>query len=192
MAKLTYADIIERDQRAQALAELGLRFELIDTPRLMTRLVDLVAPEHLDLLAESSSILGEDGYWLAESESARRKLIKGAYELHRFKGTPWAIREIIRRLGFGEVTLIEGLNRRTYNGETKYDGVYVYGSPTHWAHYRVIMANAITNDQAALLRKTLRAFAPARCVLESLDYMAAALRYNAKTTYNGNFNYGTA
>lgn len=192
MAKLTYADIIERDQRAKALAELGLRFELIDTPRLMPRLVDLVAPEHLDLLAESSSIIGEDGYWLAESETARRKLIKGAYELHRFKGTPWAIREIIRRLGFGEVTLIEGLNRRTYNGETKYDGVYVYGSPTHWAHYRVIMANAITNDQATLLRKTLRAFAPARCVLESLDYSAAALRYNGKANYDGKFNYGTA
>ena len=192
MAKLTYADIIERDQRAKSLVELGLRFELIDTPRLMPRLVDLVAPEHLDLLAESSSIIGEDGYWLAESEDARRKLIKGAYELHRFKGTPWAIREIIRRLGFGEVTLIEGLNRRTYNGETTYDGVYVYGSPTHWAHYRVMMANAITNDQAALLRKTLRAFTPARCVLESLDYMAAALRYNGKANYDGKFNYGTA
>ena len=80
MAKLSYADIIERDQRAKALAELGVRFELIDTPRLMPRLVDLVAPEHLDLLAESSSIIGEDGYWLADSESARRRLIKGAYE----------------------------------------------------------------------------------------------------------------
>lgn len=192
MAKLTYADIIERDQRARALAELGLRFDRIDTPRLMPRLVDLVTSEHLPLLAESRSILGEDGYWLAESDSARRALIKGAYELHRYKGTPWAIREIIRRLGFGEVTLIEGLNRRTYNGETKYDGVYVYGSPTHWAHYRVVLKNAITNDQASLLRQTLRAFAPARCILESLDYSQAALRYNARATYNGNFNYGTA
>lgn len=192
MAKLTYADIIERDQRARALAELGLRYGQIDTTRLMTRLVDLIAPEHLELLAEARSILGEDGYWLAESETARRILIKGAYELHRKKGTPWAIREIIRRLGFGEVTLIEGLNRRTYNGETTFDGVYVYGSPTYWAHYRVVMANAITNDQAILLRKTLHAFAPARCVLESLDYMAAALRYNGRVTYDGNFNYGTA
>ena len=47
MAKLTYADIIERDQRARALAELGLRYGQIDTTRLMTRLVDLIAPEHL-------------------------------------------------------------------------------------------------------------------------------------------------
>lgn len=67
MAKLSYAAIIERDQRARALAELGLRLDLAELPQLMPRLVDLVAPEHLPLLAESRSILGADGYWLAES-----------------------------------------------------------------------------------------------------------------------------
>ena len=51
MAKLTYAAVIERDQRYRALAELGLRFDLIDMPKLMPRLVELVAPEHLELLA---------------------------------------------------------------------------------------------------------------------------------------------
>ena len=86
--KLTYAHIIERDQRYRILADLGLRPQLAALPKLMPRLVDLVAPEHLELLAESRSILNEDGYWLAESEEARRKLIKGAYELHRHKGTP--------------------------------------------------------------------------------------------------------
>ena len=192
MAKLTYADVIERDQRARALADLGLRYTGIVSPQIMTRLVDLVAPEHLDLLAEARSILGEDGYWLAESEEARRKLIKGAYELHRKKGTPWAIREIIRRLGFGEVTLIEGLNGKFLNGEIRANGLYSFGHPTHWAHYRVIMAKPITNDQAWLLRKTLRAFAPARCVLESLDYVAVALRMNERIMMDGVFNMGTA
>lgn len=85
MTRLTYAAVIERDQRARALAELGLRLDLAELPRLMPRLVDLVAPEHLELLAESRSLLGEDGYWLAESDDARRRLIKGAYELHRKK-----------------------------------------------------------------------------------------------------------
>ena len=84
--KLSYAQIIERDQRYKILADLGLRLSLLDTPKLMPRLVDLLAPEHLILLAESRSILNEDGYWLAESDSARRRLIKGAYELHRKKG----------------------------------------------------------------------------------------------------------
>ena len=53
MAKLTYADIIERDQRYRALAELGLRLELAELPQLMPRLVALVAPEHLPLLASA-------------------------------------------------------------------------------------------------------------------------------------------
>lgn len=192
MAKLTYADIIERDQRARALADLGLRYTGIVSPQVMTRLVDLIAPEHLDLLAEARSILGEYGYWLAESEEVRRKLIKGAYALHRKKGTPWAIREIIRRLGFGEVTLVEGLSGKFMNGEIRAKGLYTMGYPTYWAHYRVIMPEPITNEQARHLRKTLRAFAPARCVLESLHYVAVAMRMSGKVTMDGKFNMGTA
>lgn len=158
----------------------------------MPRLVDLVAPEHLELLAESHSILGVDGYWLAESDSARRRLIKGAYELHRHKGTPWAIRDIIRRLGFGEVDIIGGLSNKHHNGEIRRDGRYTHGHPDRWAHYLIILNAPITNDQAALLRQTLAAFAPARCVLASLDYQQAALRHNGRALRDGQFNRGTA
>lgn len=192
MAELTYADIIERDQRYKMLADLGLRFNGIDTVKLMPRLVELVAPEHLELLAESRSILGADGYWLAESDQIRRRLIKGAYELHRYKGTPWAVREIVRRLGFGEVQIIEGMGNKHHNGEITRDGTYSHGHSDRWAHYRIIMNNVITNDQAALLRHTLRAFAPARCILAALDYQASALRHNGRALRDGRFNRGTA
>ena len=190
--KLSYAQIIERDQRYKILADLGLRLSLLDTPKLMPRLVDLLAPEHLILLAESRSILNEDGYWLAESDSARRRLIKGAYELHRKKGTPWAIREIVRRLGFGQVELIERMGNKTHNGEIRRDGRYSHGHSDRWAHYRIIMNAPITNDQAALLRRTLAAFAPARCVLAALDYQTASLCHNGQATRDGAFNRGTA
>lgn len=190
--KLNYAHIIERDQRYKILADLGLRLDLLDTPKLMPRLVELVAPEHLILLAESRSILNEDGYWLAESDSARRRLIKGAYELHRKKGTPWAIREIVRRLGFGQVELIERMGNKTRNGEIRRDGRYSHGHSDRWAHYRIIMNAPITNDQAALLRRTLAAFAPARCVLAALDYQTASLRHNGQAMRDGAFNRGTA
>ena len=192
MAKLSYADIIERDQRYKILADLGLRYHKVETSVLMPRLVELVAPEHLELLAESRSILGVDGYWLAESDQMRRRLIKGAYELHRYKGTPWAIREIVRRLGFGEITLIEGMGNKTHNGEIRRDGQYAHGHSDRWAHYRIILKSPITNDQAALLRRTLKAFAPARCVLAALDYQAAALRHNGLAIRDGRFNRGTA
>lgn len=192
MAKLTYAAIIESDQRYKMLADLGLRMSDIDAVKLMPRLINLVAPEHLELLAESRSILGADGYWLAESDQMRRRLIKGAYELHRYKGTPWAIREIVRRLGFGEVQIIEGMGNKHHDGEITRDGRYSHGHSDRWAHYRIIMSNVITNDQAALLRHTLRAFAPARCVLAALDYQASALRHNGRATRDGSFNRGTA
>lgn len=192
MADLNYADIIERDQRARALADLGVRYRKTDLAKLMPRLVDLVSADHLELLAESRSILGVDGYWLAESDDAKRKLIKGAYELHRHKGTPWAIREIVRRLGFGEVQILEGMGGKKYNGSIVHNGLYAYGHPDRWAHYRIIMSAPLTNDQAALLRHTLAAFAPARCVLAALDYTAASLRYNGQARYDGRFNHGTA
>ena len=190
--KLTYAHIIERDQRYRILADLGLRPQLAALPKLMPRLVDLVAPEHLELLAESRSILNEDGYWLAESDDARRKLIKGAYELHRYKGTPWAIREIVWRLGFGEITLIEHMGNKTHNGEIRRNGIYRHGHSGQWAHYRVILSQPVTQDQARLLRKTLAAFAPARCILAALDFQAAALRHNGQAVRNGQFTRGTA
>ena len=192
MAKLSYADIIERDQRYRLLADLGLRLSDIDTAKLMPRLVELVAPEHLPLLAESRSILGADGYWLAESDQMRRRLIKGAYELHRYKGTPWAIREIVRRLGFGEVQLIEGMGNRRHDGTILRDGLYAHGHSDRWAHYRIVLNSPITNDQAALLRRTLRAWAPARCVLAALDYTQVSLRHNGRARRDGRFNRGTA
>lgn len=192
MAKLSYADIIERDQRYRLLADLGLRLSDIDTAKLMPRLVELVAPEHLPLLAESRSILGADGYCLAESDQMRRRLIKGAYELHRYKGTPWAIREIVRRLGFGEVQLIEGMGNRRHDGTILRDGLYAHGHSDRWAHYRIVLNSPITNDQAALLRRTLRAWAPARCVLAALDYTQVSLRHNGRARRDGRFNRGTA
>ncbi|MFC5921620.1 phage tail protein [Neisseria weixii] len=192
MAKLSYAAVIERDQRYKMLADLGLRLNDTDAVKLMPRLIHLVVPEHLELLAESRSILGADGYWLAESDQMRRRLIKGAYGLHRHKGTPWAIREIVRRLGFGEVQIIEGMGNKRHDGEITRDGRYAHGHSDRWAHYRIIMNNVITNDQAALLRHTLRAFAPARCVLAALDYQASALRHNGRAKRGGQFNRGTA
>ena len=98
----------------------------------------------------------------------------------------------MRRLGLGEINLVEGLNGKQHNGKISRDGKYVYGHADRWAHYRIELNQTITNDQAALLRKTLHAFAPARCVLEALDFRAAALRHNGTAQRDGTFNKGTA
>ncbi|VCM19316.1 phage tail protein I [Burkholderia pseudomallei] len=67
--------------------------------------VDRCPAAFLPWLAWSVAV---DGWELAESDDARRALIKGSLALHRRKGTPWAVREIVRRLGFGEIEIQEG------------------------------------------------------------------------------------
>ena len=175
------------------MADLGLSLDELPIDKLILRLIDLVDSHHLPILAQSMSVAGVDGYWLAESDEARRNLIKGAYDLHRYKGTPWAVKEIVRRLGFGNATLEEGFGGKRHNGEIiRRDGVYNYGHSDRWAYYRIIIHEPITLEQANLLRKTLSAFAPARCILSALDFTQASIRHNGKIVRDGRYTRGTA
>ncbi|MCD5326917.1 phage tail protein [Chromobacterium piscinae] len=184
--------ILARDQRFGPLSRLTERVSGLDLSVFLVNLIDTVQPDVLPLLAEQFHIHGEEGWTLAESDDARRALLHSANELHRYKGTPWAIREVIRRLGLGEVTLIEGLAGQQRNGLIRRNGYYVHGDPTSWNQYRVLLSQPITNDQAAQLRRMLALYAPARCQLASLEYQAVANRHNGAIRRNKQFNRGTA
>lgn len=164
----------------------------LDLNAMLVYLIDLVKTPLLPVLADQFSLIDEAAWLLAESEDAKRNLIKGSAELHRYKGTPWAIREVVRRLDFGEVQIIEGLSGQLRNGSTNRDGIYWHGDPNGWAQYRVLLQQPITNDQAATLRSALIDHAPARCRLVSLDYQAAANRHNGLIFRDGQYNRGSA
>ena len=184
MADQPLAPALAVDERFTLLCEL-LDQSLADLDRnvMLVYLIDLVKPHVLPHLADQFSLLDEAAWQLAESEQAKRNLIKNAIELHRFKGTPWAIREVFRLLGFGEITLQEGLQtQRNIDPGTK----------PIWPLYRVILKRLITNDQAVLLRRVLLSVAPARCRLVSLDYQSVAIRYNAVARYDGQYNHGSS
>ncbi|MCC8457286.1 phage tail protein I [Photorhabdus aegyptia] len=191
MVKLHLPPPLEADISMRALGQLASRFDDIDLTQLMVYLIDTVDSSTLHWLANQFSLFG-DGWELVESDNARRTLIKSAIELHRYKGTPWSIREIIRRFGFGEVDLIEGTGQINYDGHANHNGNYVHGDSTSWADYRIILQQPITNDQASLLRTTLAAFAPARCHLTSLEYQSVSIRYNNTVSYDGSYNYGSS
>ncbi len=182
---------LEGDISLRTLGRLAGRLDNIDLSVLMVFLVDIVDSSALPWLGEQFSLSG-DGWELAESDDVRRMLIKAAIELHRYKGTPWSIREDIRRFGFGEVDLIEGTGRLSYDGNRSYNGLFVHGDAAAWAVYRVILKQPITNDQAAMLRQTLAAFAPARCHLASLEYQSVAIRYNNTAIHDGSYNHGSS
>ncbi|MDO4223760.1 MAG: phage tail protein [Acinetobacter sp.] len=186
MAKLNYADIIANDEKYTALADLSLRFADLPHQHIMTTLIDLMDDQFMPLLAEKWSVIGEDGLLLADSASSKRGLMRRALELHRYKGTVWAIREVLRQLGFGEIEIDEGLKARSYENSI------VQNIPLNqrWAYYSVRLQQPMTNEQAQRIRQILRNFAPARCTLAVLDYKAVAIRYNNKVRYDGSYNYG--
>lgn len=152
----------------------------IDINAMLVYLVDLMKPAILPHLADQFSLMDEVAWLLAESDDAKRSLIKGSAQLHRFKGTPWAIREVFRLLGFGEIRIDEGVSPTE-------------GRAPVWSLYRVaLLERVITNEQAAMLRRLLLTVAPARCRLVALDYQAVPLRYNGLANYDGQYNHGSS
>lgn len=193
MAKQQLPPALAGDERFALLLELlDDALDGLDLNSMLVYLVDLVKPALLPVLADQFSLLDEAAWLLAESEEARRNLIKNSAELHRYKGTPWAIREVIRLLGFGEVVIQEGLNNQIRNGAITRNGTHVHGDPSAWPLYRVFLKRAITNDQAALLRRLLLSVAPARCRLVALDYQSVAIRHNGLARRDGQYNHGSS
>ncbi|EPG5002550.1 phage tail protein I [Klebsiella oxytoca] len=116
----------------------------------------------LTTLAWQLSMINEPAWGQAEDDDTKRQLLKGAIELHRHKGTPWAVREVMRILGYGEIGLIEGIGGLFYDGTGKHDGVYVYGQENAWAIYTVILSRQISVEEERALRAVLALIAPAR------------------------------
>lgn len=192
MAKLQYPSIIETSPKLTALADLGKRLNLLDKSQIMTSFVDLVPTEFLELLAEKWSVTGYDGWLLAESEDAKRKLIKRAVELHRYKGTPWAMREIIRQLGFGEVLIDEG-GAKKHNGRIQLrNGFHKRGDLSNWAEYQLIfLTNPVSKSKAKIIASAVQQYTPARCFLSGLMNKRNLVKHNGRLTMrDGEFNRG--
>ncbi|MGY4015454.1 phage tail protein I [Aeromonas molluscorum] len=154
-----------------------------------TRFADTCPAPLLPWLAWARSV---DWWELAESEDQQRALILASFRLHQRKGTPWAIKEALTVLGFGDSTIIERATGRRYDGTLAYNGNEPHGDPTQWAVYRVILARPVTTVQANRIKRLLAEMAPARCHLSALDYTQAPVTYNGAATYNGNYNHGAS
>ena len=83
------------DISSYAFDELFSRFDSLDTDRLLVYLINNVDASALPLLAEQFHIMGNEGWLFATTESERRELIKNAIELHRYKGTKYALRKVL-------------------------------------------------------------------------------------------------
>src|SRR5438067_1619782 len=97
-------------------------FDDLRLEMLLVYIVDQVRSEALPILAAQFDVLGFKGWALCNTDDDRRALIKRAIELHRYKGTPWAIKESLKSIGFTNVRIEEH-------------------TPDHWAKFRVYLEN---------------------------------------------------
>lgn len=186
--------ILAGDERFALLASLWVeQLEAIDPQDVLVRWIDRVDVSLLPILAEEYSLL-DDGWELADSEDARRALLKGAIQIHRRKGTPWAIKTALASIGYPVLELIE---QRAYHdawiaaGGLTLDGAWLTnGAATlnpppsssasqltrrsalnHWAEYAIrlnVADGAWTREQQRKIRATAERYAPARSHLVSL------------------------
>jgi len=94
------------------------RFSELELDKLLIYLIDTVQADAIPYLAEQFDVLGYKGFRLAQNEADQRAIIKKSIELHRFKGTLWAVKEALKAVGYGDAIIEEHV-----------DG--------HWAKFRV-------------------------------------------------------
>lgn len=155
---------------------------------------DLWRPEtcpeaFLPYLAWAFSVDTWDANW---PTTFKRQVIAESLSVHRIKGTPASIKRALAALGLGDATLAEGFDAPRHDGAISYDGGEDYGTPAHWATYRVFMTRPISNEQADQVRALLAELQPARCKLTELNYLEAAQLYDGAQTFGGAYNHGVA
>ena len=152
-----------RDERALGFAAALARLSDLDLSPILVYMVDQVPSDVLPFLAEQFSVMGYDGWLMCSTDDERRALIKRAIELHRYKGTRWAVREIIKIIGYTDVTFTEQPPKRYHDGTLSRDRTEWRGTPgEQWALIRVLVdlpdSKAISAVQADLIRGGINAY----------------------------------
>jgi len=99
MAKPRLPAVLAGDERFAILCELlQEEFDNLDLNPLLVYLVDVVSPRLLPHLADQFHVMGLEGWRFTRNNQERRSLIKRASELHQFKGTPWAVEQVLETL----------------------------------------------------------------------------------------------
>lgn len=88
-----------RDISTLAFNEVIDRLGQIPLDQLLVYLVDNITASALPHLIEQFHVTGWEGGAQAITDEARRELIKRAIELHRYKGTPWAVARALEATG---------------------------------------------------------------------------------------------
>lgn len=93
------------DESMKVFDELFSRFQGLDTDALLVYMIDNVASSALPHLAQQFNIMGNAGWLQCKTEEEKRELIKNAINLHKYKGTKFAVMKIFEMLNLqGDLT----------------------------------------------------------------------------------------
>lgn len=208
MAEQQLPPALAGDERFVWLKELlDENMQGLDLNPMLVYLVDLVPPSLLPILAEQFSMLEEATWPVARSDDDRRALIKTAIMLHRYKGTPWAVKQALATIGYPVLELVEqktyqaewiAAGGKTLDGTWLLDGSVSLTPPetgingqvmkrmalNHWAQY-AIRLNASEGDwsreQQKRIRKVAEVYAPTRDELVGI-IIALQARFDSRIT----------
>lgn len=144
-------------------------------------------PSHLlPWLAWAFSVDEWDDAW---SDERKRSVIRVSAEVHRYKGTVYAIRAVLQGAGYGDARLTEGNSSTVYGGQFTHNGEQTHGDPAGWARYRFNLSRPIPTGEGVRIRRVLEATAPARCHLQGVSFTDAQF-YNGEPRHDGTYNHG--
>ncbi len=134
--------------------------------------VGIDALTNIDLLTDVDNLIESGGLVSAQALTAaqERALLMSAIPLHRFCGTPWAIKQALAALGWTEVTLPEG--QSSWGGDA-------YPSSQGWAAFRVMInlvaGQGVSTGAASTASAAVNFFKPARAWMDSIWFVAPSM-----------------
>ena len=179
------------------------RLDALQLDALLVYLIDTVDASAIPYLAAQFDVLGYKGLKLATTDEQRRDVIKRAIELHRFKGTVWAVKEALRNIGYPDIVLTE----------------HVGAGATGWAVFRLELNagdNVVSEDMIGEIVKMVTEYKNVRSHFEDISYqivfgdevvftdssvenpsvddtdglfVGGDFRYNGEESFNGDRNY---
>jgi P2-related tail formation protein len=143
-----------------------------DMSPIMVYMIDNVHPDALQFLAKQFNVDEYKGWYLADTETKKRELIKNAIFLKSKVGTPWAIENALNALGFSNVEIQERIGI-LYDGAFTHNGEQIYSS-TIWVNFGVTIkvenADLIVAATRELIRLLIYEYKRKVCVLVYLRF----------------------
>lgn len=155
----------------RAIAEATARSTDLAVPLRTLWNPEQIRADLLPYLAWAYSV--EEEWEFAETEAERRALVASSVELHRYKGTPYAVRRGLQSLGFLDAEIHEGEQVLRHDGSFLRSGSETYNAGSRWALFSVTLdlGNTKGFDEriAARVRRAIDIWKNARSQLHRIE-----------------------